>query len=399
MTGTAHQPIARDAARAPRPRRGAFTLVELVVSMAVFSILAGAMVSAIVIAARSIPDGQSPVEQHLAAMRALDEITEDLFYATSITSTGVGTSGVSSIVLTVDDRGHGLPGPETIRYAWSGVPGDPVTRQYNGGAVTNVLDHAYDFALALSLKTGPTPSTIDVLFVTSDAASPPAEDVARMAKMQSWGYTVQPIDDSDSAAMFSTAIATSDVIYISEQVGGPTPGLKPIDGYVGVVTDEAFMTAMLGISSLYSVTSGDTIDIIDNTHDITSGLALGSLVMCTSNQPLTITAMNLAPGAQVLAEINGKPSLVVLDLGAMRSDGGVATSRRVKLAWGGDSFTHFSFASLNAGSLQRMRRAIAWAAAPVLYSGATIRLQPSADPAGAIETQTPIVNTPRAAGS
>ncbi len=127
-------------------RRTAFTLVELVVSMGIMSILFGGTISAILIASHALPDGQSPAEQILCGGEVVDAIAGDLFYATAITE-----STATAVTFAVPDRGHGAAGPETIRYEWLGIPGNPLTREYNGGVKLTVAAGVQDFALSYSV--------------------------------------------------------------------------------------------------------------------------------------------------------------------------------------------------------------------------------------------------------
>lgn len=50
----------------------------------------------------------------------------------------------TAVTFTVPDR-NGDNNPETIRYAWSGNAGDPLTRQYNSGAVVTVAENVHTF--------------------------------------------------------------------------------------------------------------------------------------------------------------------------------------------------------------------------------------------------------------
>ena len=126
-----------------------FTLVELVATMAVMTVLMVGMGSAMVIATRAIPDDKSAMEIATNSKNVLDRITEDLLYATSVTE-----KTANAITFTVADRGHGAAGPETIRYAWSGTPGDPLTLEYNGAVAATLLDDVQEFALTYNTKAG-----------------------------------------------------------------------------------------------------------------------------------------------------------------------------------------------------------------------------------------------------
>jgi type II secretory pathway pseudopilin PulG len=129
-----------------------FTLVELVLSVMVMTILMGSLMSAVLVATRSIDGGNSVAATALRARSAADQLTADLRTALTITE-----RGPRAVTFTVPDRtGDGLP--ETLRYAWSGVSGDPLTRQYNGGTVATVVTNVQNLDLSYLLQTtGPPP--------------------------------------------------------------------------------------------------------------------------------------------------------------------------------------------------------------------------------------------------
>jgi len=128
-------------------KRGrAFTLVELVVSMITLSILMLAVSAAIVLASRAMPGAENPSSAALQAAAAADRIAAELETAVYILEHSQNT-----MAFTVADRnGDGLP--ERIRYAWSGMPGDPLTRQYNGGSVTALVDNVQQFVLVPEIR-------------------------------------------------------------------------------------------------------------------------------------------------------------------------------------------------------------------------------------------------------
>lgn len=129
------------------PNRHGFTLVELVLSMAIMTILMGAMASAVLIATHALPDDQSPSTAAVDGSEVLDRIAGDLLAGTSFPE-----MTARSVTLTVADR-NGDKAPETIRYAWSGTPGDSLTRQYNGGTVVKLVAEVQEFALDYVLTT------------------------------------------------------------------------------------------------------------------------------------------------------------------------------------------------------------------------------------------------------
>ncbi|MCH8314580.1 MAG: prepilin-type N-terminal cleavage/methylation domain-containing protein [Planctomycetes bacterium] len=134
--------------------RCGFSLVELVTSLAIISILMVAMGSAVVIAARGLPDPNSPFAKKLDAAQAAGQLADEVAYATTILK-----MSPTELQFIVDRNGT----PITISYSWTGTPGDPLTRQYNGGAVINVLEDVYDFNLDYHTKTVITTETQSVI--------------------------------------------------------------------------------------------------------------------------------------------------------------------------------------------------------------------------------------------
>ncbi|MCH7839760.1 MAG: prepilin-type N-terminal cleavage/methylation domain-containing protein [Planctomycetes bacterium] len=160
-------------ARNRRRVRCGFTLVELVAAMTVMTILMMGMGSAMIIASRAIPNDKSPMSIATESRNVLDRLTEDLLYAISVSE-----KAATALTFTVADRGHGAAGPETIRYAWSGTPGDPLTLEYNGAPAVNLIDDIQDFTLSYAVKAdgaGEVPlveGAVETLFVHSGSNLP-----------------------------------------------------------------------------------------------------------------------------------------------------------------------------------------------------------------------------------
>ncbi len=121
-----------------------FSLIELVVSLAIMSILVVAMGSAMIFAGQAMPDRDVVHEARLRADDALAQILEELSFALHFTE-----RTATSVAFTVPDR-DGDGSPEHIRYSWSGTPGDSLMRAYNHAADSPILaavtdlDFAYD---------------------------------------------------------------------------------------------------------------------------------------------------------------------------------------------------------------------------------------------------------------
>ncbi len=125
-----------------RPTCGGFTLIELIVSLAAGSVLMVGLSSAIFVALRASDPSNTPAANTFEGLVRLSDMVADLQYTQMISE-----QTATAITVTVPDRNDPDTNPETIRYAWSGTAGDPVTRQYNSGTVANVVEDVYDFGV------------------------------------------------------------------------------------------------------------------------------------------------------------------------------------------------------------------------------------------------------------
>lgn len=124
------------------PTRGGFTLIELIVSLASASVLMVGLSSTIFIAFRASDTSDTPATNTLEGLARLSEMAAELQYTQTITE-----QTANAITVTVPDRNDPDTNPETIRYAWSGTAADPLTRQYNGGTVANVVENVHNFGV------------------------------------------------------------------------------------------------------------------------------------------------------------------------------------------------------------------------------------------------------------
>jgi len=127
-----------------RGRRG-FTLSELIVSLAVSTLLFGAIASTMVIASHALPDAETPDAPTIAAAALLNELVDELSAATFVSE-----AQATAVTFQVADR-TGDAAAETIRYAWSGKAGDPLVKTVNGATAASVplVD---GFALTYTMK-------------------------------------------------------------------------------------------------------------------------------------------------------------------------------------------------------------------------------------------------------
>ena len=124
------------------PVRSGHTLIELVVAMTSATALMAGMGGTIYIASRALDDGGSNAVRKVKDTEVLRELMDDVKFAQSFSE-----RTDTAVTFTVPDRdGDSLP--ETIRYAWSGTPGDPLTYEYNGSAPSVVAEDVQHFNLS-----------------------------------------------------------------------------------------------------------------------------------------------------------------------------------------------------------------------------------------------------------
>ena len=371
------------------PLGAGFTLMEVVISMAVTSILFVAIGSAIVVASSAIPDKSDARAQQLAVWETVQTMAEEIETAVNFTA-----RTASALEFSVADRsGDGVD--ETIRYEWSGAAGQPLTRRYNNGAAVTVVDNVQVFELAYSTR--PFERTPRLMLVVPDASNLSAQDAAKRATIASWGYQVTPITASASQASFDAAVTSVDVAYISEETFSTDLNTKLTGKSIGVLNEEGSLYDEFAISAAGSFYQDHAIDITDNTHDITSGFPTGHLTICTSVQQLTVTGGTVAGGAQTLAERVASSSrvFVIVEAGGALTGGATAAGRRVMMPWGG---SEFDFNSLNTNALRLMKNSIDWAAGSSVLTRVRITLGTSTDGSGSAETEVDVLNRPGVAG-
>lgn len=130
--------------RHTRRDAGAFTLLEVMLSTVIISVIMMAMTSVMALSTRCLNSKSEDVGR---ASDVMDEITTDLNLAESFSE-----RTATAVTFTVPDRDNDSQS-ETIRYSWSGTPGDSIMRTYNGGGEVAVAEDVRYFSLEYILKT------------------------------------------------------------------------------------------------------------------------------------------------------------------------------------------------------------------------------------------------------
>ena len=122
-------------------RPAGFSLMEVLLSTTILGIIFGVMGSVMLLARRNMAIGAVASDEISGGNAVARQISTELAVATTVTE-----RTANSITFTVPDR-NGDASPETIRYAWSGVAGAPLTRSYNGSTAVTVAQNVYYFNL------------------------------------------------------------------------------------------------------------------------------------------------------------------------------------------------------------------------------------------------------------
>lgn len=119
----------------------AFTLIEMVMSMALLSLILGAMTAVVTLAARSAPNPSDLMAQQISLQALANQIMLDAGDASE-----VELVGKHELRIVCDDL-NGDADADTIIYAWSGVAGEPLTRAFNGHSRV-VVEHIEGLAFS-----------------------------------------------------------------------------------------------------------------------------------------------------------------------------------------------------------------------------------------------------------
>lgn len=205
----------------------------------------------------------------------------------------------------------------------------------------------------------------NVLMVTDGNGVLNAAETSRRSQLQSWGHTVTTVWDGATQSAINSALANIDVVYVPVTVTDWELGYKLRTTTAGVVNEERYLDEEFGFSDNpgWDNASFTQIVVTNNTHPVTTGLALGNVTIFSSTQPLALMNPTHAPGLQVLANQHyGAGSLAVLEKSATLANtyngNSTASGRRVRLPWGGDSL---NIAALNSNAQLIAKNAIDWA--------------------------------------
>lgn len=119
----------------------AYTLTEVVISSAILGVILLGLTSATRIVGKAMPGTTEGAGSVAAAASWVNTFADELAVAKSI-----AVAGPADIQFVVPDRNGDLA-DDTIRYTWSGVAGQPLTRTFNAGTAVTIVPNCRSFAL------------------------------------------------------------------------------------------------------------------------------------------------------------------------------------------------------------------------------------------------------------
>jgi len=231
------------------------------------------------------------------------------------------------------------------------------------------------------IRVGATPS---VAFIGA-SIPPTGTDAAIGARLVGLGYDVAFFDDEPANRPSATQLAADyGLIVVSSTVTSANIGGEFRSVSVPMIFWENALlrTGRESLTDNGAVVAATAIDVVNNSHPITAGLALGALPVFTTASNMSVALGNSGPGTLTLARRAGSTdgAIVVANSGATVAGGYVTPARRAYLFFEDSSWTNATTAAVAI-----LDRTVCWAlniSAPVIVD------QPQGDIACPGETVT-----------
>lgn len=203
------------------------------------------------------------------------------------------------------------------------------------------------------------------LLLVIAGTSPTADESLRKSQFESWGYTVNTIDDSSSQATYDAALANAEVVYVPNTVAEASVSTKLRLAVCGVVNELERLDVEFGFATSYGGWSnGSTMEVFNNAHPVTRGFSTGSLAFLGNNARRSFVQGTPAPAAVGLAYLftASSPDLMAIEEGGQLANtlvsNAYAAGRRVRLPLANGTF---DWADLNTNGQTLIQQALNWA--------------------------------------
>ncbi|MEZ6134996.1 MAG: hypothetical protein R3C53_08820 [Pirellulaceae bacterium] len=338
------------------------TLLEMVAAMTAASILMGGLSAAVIVTSKAFRPESTAMHAKTTSNLAQGDLLNDLRLATSFSE----RTNTAATFKVPDRDGDGLR--ETLRYAWSGTQGDPLTLSYNGSApfvVANDVRHFSLNYLTTSLATVALPAEAtgsSIALFVNDSSSPSAEELQRKAVLESWDFQVTLIGFNDGEdAILKTAAAVK-AVYLSGTLEAGNfeigPALSELS--VGVVNEHPDLVDEFGFAESVDSSFSSSIDVAEGSHYIMADLQDSRVSF--SILPVTVVLLDSESKAELnilaTAGFRREPAVVTIDPNDLLCDGRQAAGRRVMIPWGSSKANQLF---LNNTGLKLTQKAVEWA--------------------------------------
>jgi hypothetical protein len=341
-------------------------LTELVLSVAVMTVLTGGIASAMLLAARAVPDRQSALSAVANGYSTVDILASELATARSFS-----IRDNWQVLFTVADR-NGDGTLETIRYIWAGTPGTPLKRSYNAGGLLDVAEDVHEFELTYDTR---------AVEQTSPPAANESAETWLIGHKPSSGYVDHAITPSNSFAECFWPNLPSGVtswkltrVKLKARVHGDNKGITRVQARLAG-TGGVPSTAVLDDLELLEVTLSDEYTWRE--------FSFGSVSGMTPSQGICI----------VLQRVSDQESCDVQGAGPGAATGAHSMAQGSGSSWSAttESLAFEAFGTVTSSTAPEM--------AELFYlTGARIKLRVGDDPATGVETGVRVFNEPEVAG-
>lgn len=201
---------------------------------------------------------------------------------------------------------------------------------------------------------------ITVLMVVDDVDSLTGDEQSRVDLIEGWGWTVELIAANANLDAFNTAMADgAHVLYVPDDGGSASVGTVLKDFTHGIVFEDGDMNATLGLSTGSASYLSTAIDVVDNSHYITSAFPIGDLTIASTSGSIEYPAGTVAGSVRPLAWRPATEYRVVgtVDVGQTLQDGSTAAGRRAT-----GPFAGFAADELTDDGKLLLKRMLEWSA-------------------------------------
>jgi len=272
----------------------------MIVSLGAGAILVSGLASTLVVSTQAWSEDLSPRRQ-ADSSGATRRIHDDLQFAVQFTE-----RTAQAATFTVPDRdGDGVK--ETIRYAWTGVAGDPLTVAINETPpetlIADVQQFQFDWQtrtlLAPVVEIQPTVLFLSVGSGDAGQVALTAQEQMKVTHLQE-NHVVVTASVFSSQSILQSLIDTSTVVYISGEIDLSTFPAWIAQSTVGIVCERAELCQLLGVSSGFTVIGWSEMRPVNRTHDILAN-APPYTGICHGFQPVSVLLPPFSPDLRVLA--------------------------------------------------------------------------------------------------